>query len=572
MSTYDATSNGHSPDNEDLVRETLKQLGELRSELTHSEVEWIQQEFFPGGDSPPHNEKRHPEDPPGALEDAAEEVADPERIRVKGAKLGKALQAISEPVFGRLVPKLYRSVHDVRGGAISGPATVEGGEQIEIEKTTPSDIAQILADGQADAAKADRLEQQALPRAKAKVEKREGELKEAEGALAKATEGLDKARPADGRVGTPHGGLFEWVRLAPRLALVLFISDVIVTIVTLQPNVSNLINTTEIGTYLISAGISVSLIGASALAGFALAAIRLPGRVVGVLLVGLFVLLMLKLAGGMDAIRQGSAQGVEVLTATTLAAAYVGLIAGYAAAAWRDFKPRRKLILAAGTQLGDAVQARDEARTGLELANAALKQAEAELEGLFAQIEQLRDGAIRALGAALKRQGEGTAAAVKYATIKALAKVHLDQERAASDWAVTIATLAREKARVEELPEGDAVRLPDAADAPPVTASDRGLSGLQKAALAVLGLGSALGLVLLSAIPIGVGGVIAAVLLLLGGRRWQRGKRDQTAVQVLPKPAVIGSPASDDDPEYRYHPDHLDPKFRDGGSLPAEQQ
>jgi len=573
VSTFEAT-NGHVPDGEDIIRQTLKRLAGV-GEVPRDTTIPVSQGGTPAADDGSvRSDTRHPEDPAGAYQDTAREVCDPEEIRVNAVATGKASQAIGSEVFERCLQRAFRGVCAVRSGAITGPARAAGGEQLNISATTPKDVKQIVVDRYADGLKADRLEADAVPRAREKVGHAEIEMEEAEKHLQATQSVVDDVRTDGVHDDARPGGLMQWVRLPTPAVVVVTALDLAVTTLVLEPPVSDLIDTQlPYGSFLIAAAVSASLIVASAAAGFALAAIRLPGRVVGTLMVGVFALIMLKFVGGLDALRAGSESGVETLTAVTLASCFVAALAGYATTTWHDFTVRRDQILEAGTPLGDALNARKEARTASEAAKSDLTAAEAELEDLWAEIERLRDSAARADAAALTREQQGIAANVEFATIDARARTGVAQEVAANEeWAVSMALLAYEKARAEELPEGDAIRDPDAPTTPPAADGEgRRLTGLQKAAIGALGAGAVGGL-LLGPIPFAAGAGIAAVLLLLDGRRQSRSGTGTVERDPLAGPPPIGSPASEDNPLYIRQPDHMVAKYGDGGAMTGEHQ
>jgi exonuclease VII small subunit len=567
--------NGHVPDGDDVIRQARERLAEI-GQVPHDTAAPLSHADAPAADGGrARSDIRHPEDPPGAYRDTAREVCDPEEIRVSAVATGKASQAIGSEVFQHWLQRAFKGICGVRSGAITGPARAAGGEQLKISATTSKDVKQIVVDRYADGLKADRLEADAIPRASEKVDRAKAEVKQAEEHLWAAQSLVDEVRTEGVQEDARPGGVMQWVRLPPRAAIAVTALDIAITTVVLEPPVSDLIDTQlPYGSFLIAAAVSASLIVASAAAGFALAAIRLPGRAVGALMVGVFAVIMLKLVGGLDALRAGSESGVETLTAVTLASCFVAALTSYAATTWHDFTLRRDRILEAGTPLGDALDARKKARTADEAATSDLAQAEAELEGLWAEIERLRDSAARADAAALTREQQGIAAGVEFATIDSRARTGVAQEVAANEeWAFSMALLAYEKARAEEPPEGDLVQDPDAPTTPlAADGESHRLTGLQKAAIGALGAGGVGGL-LLGPIPLVAGAGIAAVLLLLGARRQSRS--DAVAVDDDGPPSgppPIGSPASDDDPLYIRQPDHMVAKYGDGGAMTGEHQ
>ncbi len=566
MGTFE-TTNGHAPEGADVLREKLAALGRL-GDLPEREA--FEQFRLLGEDSsPPHNIKRHPEDPVGAHAAMAREVCDPELIRVYAVHTGKASQAIDPGTFDRLLRRAYRGIARVRAGAILGPARAAAGEELKISATTATDAKRIVADRAADGLRADRLEAYWVPRGELKVRDAKQQREEAEANLAEADALVADVRPAGINPTEPRGGLMEWVRLPPKIALGVGILDIGVTTVVLQPAIAELIPTSELGSYLIAAGISSATILASGAAGFALAALRLSGKVIAAFMLVLFGAIMYKLVGGLDALRAGLDEGVETLTAATLACCFVALLTGYATAAWQDFKRRRELIEAAGSTLGDALAAREQARQALEQAVQDEQTARAELEALHGQIEDLRDSATRADAAALAREAQGTSAEVEIARIDAVARTGVAQEIAANeDWAVSAARFEYERTRAEELPHGERVQAPMLVGVPAAT-TQRGLTTLQKIAIGALGAGAAGGLLLTPwAVPVGAG--IAAILLVI--RRRAGGASGPVEPGTVSGPPPIGSPADDTNPFYRRQPTRMVAKYRDGGGSVGERQ
>src|SRR3954447_9252441 len=164
-------SNGHArwEDDDGIATKAYEQLTSTgsrreRYENGHTNGEGPATRRAAGDKQPPHSEKRHPEDPPGAYRGAAEEICDPEQIRRNAERFGKASQALDPEWFEWLVRPLYRCVHDVRIGAIAIPARREIGHQLKQAATTEDAIAEIDQEGIADGEKADRLKAEVTPR------------------------------------------------------------------------------------------------------------------------------------------------------------------------------------------------------------------------------------------------------------------------------------------------------------------------------------------------------------------------------------------------------------------------
>ncbi len=350
--TDDSNPNGHAADGGEAARRVLSSLEGMRQHEAADDappVEPSTDTDVPSAASTDeqnlkakHDEQRHPEDPRGAIEDAAGEVCDPEEIRRRAARLGVSLQALPKHIFDRLIEQHYRGTRGVRAGAIEGPAVAEAAEPLKIVERTDDDMAKILFDGWADAKEAERLTTEVLPRMEQAVVDRNAEKQVAEQERSVAEQAVTGARPADGTVERHRMDFWGLVAIMPWLAPLLFVIDATVTTINLQPEVANLfVGVSQVTSYVIAFGVSATMIGASAMAGFALAAIRLSGRAAGLLFVVLFGLIMFKLTAGLDAIRMGSSSGVGTLTAATLAACFVAGLTGYAAAAFRDLKGQR---------------------------------------------------------------------------------------------------------------------------------------------------------------------------------------------------------------------------------------
>lgn len=603
-----SSTNGHLSAEDDReihrrVREVLNAIAEIpnRDEAQSSL-------FAPDTGPPPHDIDRHPEDPHGALHRSAEMVTDPELIRRYMVDLGITTHAIGDVQFDKLLRRILHGITGTRAGAITAPAQIAAGAQEKISASTTSAVQKILADRRADGMKADRLEEEKRPRLLQRVEENKSAVGVRELALEREEVAVADARRKEAEkkkaqeslkpnpIRAPHviGGLMQWVRLPLWMAILSLAIDILLGALMLQGPISDLINTTEIGSYAIAIGISTTLGLASAAAGFALAAIRLPGKVIGAFFVTVFALLVVKLIGSLDALRLDHQSGIETLTVATLASCYVAALTGYAIAAWEDFAQQRKaiipildaqaqLIVDAGSDLGDAVKRRDDAGVQLAEAKKELRDAEAALEGLYVEIEGLQDSAVRADAAAQQRETEGILAVIESETIAAGAKTHVGQEVAAhEEWASAAAWFGREKTRAEKLPEEHQVRPPmPAVQLTVETPEPQNLTGLQKAAIAALALGALAGVlgaftgVLAGLITMGVAAGVAAILLMLGGRRPQHavaGAGDGTAAEWAATPPPIASPADESNPFYRWQPSYMVNKYRSGGPSGGERQ
>ena len=543
-----------------------------------------------GNGAPPQSE-RHPEDPPDAVADAGQEVADPERIRIKAARLGMAAQAIGPGYFEALTRPLYDAVHAVRAGAVVMPGQQAAGEKLKIAVATDADVEGIRADGKADANKADWVEQNAVPRA-------ERELKDAEGEVVKARERIESCRrrveelqEADDREGRAEGttrirrrsrqrrtwegraGVFGRIAITRERALGIFAAETIGTTLVLTTKVADVFEASLPLAAAIALALSLAILVASYVAAMAAAAVRLPGRVVGLILVAVYAAILFKFIPGLDALRESDSEGVEAMTAATLAACFVAGFTGYLTATREDQREEieeRELKQKAGTPLRHALQDLEEAEDAYTRAQRRVEQFEEALSQLWEKVEQFRDKAARAEVAALERLRTGVEAEAEAAAIEAIVGTGVAQERAAGRWAISIALLAHEKARLEKHPDGNELRIRLMSEAESRSeARSRQVSRLQWVAAGLLGTGGLASLAV-GVEPLGFG-VSAAVALLVVDRLKPE---PEAPSEPEPRPAAteIVPPASDQNQSYRRQPDEMHPKYEDGGARPGERQ
>jgi hypothetical protein len=504
---------------------------------------------------PPRRIKRHPEDPPGAYQRAAEEVCDPEQIRRNADWFGKASQAIDPEWFEWLVRPLYRCVHDVRIGAIVIPARRGVGDQLKQAASTDAAIAEIEQEGIADGEKADRLKAEVIPRVERELAAAETEVNAAEEKVAASREDVNRVRAEEAErrdrlVSEPRESqwrrwlrqsgqnLFSRVGFSAGKAWLIFLAEMIGSAWLLAPNVADVMDTSfEVG-LLISAVISLAMLAAAFAAGMGIAATRLPGWAVGTSIVAGFTAILVKFVPALDELRNAGDAGVETLTAATLAAFLIAMVSGYALATSDDQRQdreeedeERELLKKAGTPLGDALEVLGEEKSKRKEAEEDCDRLEELLVALWAKVEDLRDSASRAGVAAEQRRQKGIEAEVEAETIRAVAEAGIEQEKAAAEWAYLIALAAQEKARVEELPKVPETPRPAVRSQAVESGGGRGeLSLLQKLALAVAAIGGVAS-IFLGPIPLGAAIPVAALLVLLDRRR--EGRRGPAEGDVL---------------------------------------
>jgi hypothetical protein len=545
---------------------------------------------------PPHSLRRHPEDPPGAYEGAAREVADPEEIRVLAVILGKASQALDPQWFEWFARALYRCIHDVRIGAITGPGKRAAGDQMKVAASTEAAIGAIQKEAIGDEAKAKRLETSAIPRAERELAAAEIEVEKCEGKADRAQEEVARRRPEEeakrarekneppppslwARLRRSAPNLFTRVELSPWKASLAFVVEVVGGAYLLAPNIADIANTSYVTGLLISAVISITMLTAAFAAGTGLAAIRLPGWTIGLALLTAFGGLLVQFIPALDALRVANPSGIETLTAATLAALLIAMVTGYALATSEDSRRAIEVeeredepLRRAGSPLGEALDRLVERRAELEAAKKEVVRCKTLMRALWDKVESLEDAAARADAIAEKRRQAGIEAEVEVETIGATVEVGIEQEEAAAEWAYLISLAAKEKAWVEELPDPGAS---SAVTPPPANPTEprSGLSVLRKLALAVAAI-SGIASLWLGPIALGIGIPVAALLAALEFR--PRGRDgDSEAGRAVPPvdqhPTVVAA-ADGDNPLYRYQPDHMVPKYDDGGADAGQHQ
>ncbi|HEV3095042.1 MAG TPA: hypothetical protein VGY30_11075 [Solirubrobacteraceae bacterium] len=569
VAATDSTADARQPDDDQAADDRLRRLIKV-GDLDDPTVSNRERDT---NDDHVHDKDRHPEDPPSAFRDTAREVCDPEQIRIGLADTGKASQAIDPETFEPLLDEVVDGIYRTRAGAVIGPAQLAVGERLKVSESTEIESQQITRERGADGNKADRLEQNEAPRLEKEIAAQQAEISQKEEERRGAKSTLDEQRAKGYPAGWRPGDFMHWVGLPPWLAFMLMLIALVINTVLLQRPMSNVVvNISEVESYLVAGGLSVTFEVASATAGYVLASLRLPGRLGGSVFIVLFSLVMLKLVGGLDALRASKPSGVETLTAATLASCFVAGLTGYAIATWRDFQHHRDLVLAVGTDLRDALGLHEIAEKNLGAAKDRLGELKQALIGLYAEIERLRDSAARADAAALDREALGAKAAVEADAIRAVATSHVLQEKAAHlQWGKGMALLAYFKARREKLrPDAD-IQLPTD-DPGSKRTSEMRLTSLQKLAIAALAAG-AIGGSILGPLALAVGAVIAAILLLpfgdIGGRRGRRKPPPETELHETPS---IDGQADPDNPFYKSQPDHMVAKYRGGEAPPGQHQ
>jgi hypothetical protein len=367
--------------------------------------------------------------------------------------------------------------------------------------------------------------------------------------------------------------LFARAGYSSRKAWLTFVAEVGASSLLLSTKIADVVGVSFYEGLGISVAVSIAMLAVAFAAGAAVAAIRLPGWMVGIAITAGFAGILVKFVPALDILRRSGDGGVEVLTAATLAAFLIAMVSGYAFAATADQRrqieaeeDQDRLLKRAGSSLGEAVDVLAERTEEYEQAKTRHENLGKLLLALRQKIEDLRDSASRAPAKAAVRKREGVEADVEAATIRAVAEAGVKQERAAAEWAYLIALAAHDKARLEQLPE---FIVPEARSVPRQAAGSRsgGLSLLQTLALATLAI-SGLASLMLGPVALGVGIPLAVAFALLD--RYRRGPGGPGDPPM--PPSSIIPPTNGDDPLYRFHPDHMEPKYRNGRAGVGQEQ
>jgi hypothetical protein len=541
------------------------------------------------------------DEPPRGLVDAGREICDPELIRVIAAWLGRALRRLSPAIVIAGVVRLYTAVHEVRAGAEVSQGQRAIGKELEFSAATEEAVREIEENAYADEQKAERLSYRAVADADAEKERASKELAEARAEERQRQDDYDRARrddyeraarekgeesatraTADDRASRPSvfallPGLLRYAKYGLPGEVLVF------TLILMLPIAQALDTSWQLGA-LLAAGISTTVLGASALAGVVVAAIGLPVWVVGVAFVGVYLLIMGEFVPGLTALRLFDEAGAETLTAATLAACLVAVITGYAVAIWHvhhapgdagEEEPDPALV---ASLVVVAREARDRATARVSDAEVWVAKAERARAAIYNEIEELLDSAARGPARVHARRGQGVEAEARIATIRSTTATAVRQERAAARWTIEGALLSYGEAITQEPVKEDGTPMAPVSPTPCGDSPERPerRTGLLAAALTVVAAGS-FGYLGAGPVAPAIGAGMAALLLLVGLRPplrgWRKPRHGADAEPARePGPAPIGSPGSLDSEAYKRQPDRTVPKYRDGGAGHGERQ
>lgn len=494
-----------------------------------------------------HGVKRHPEDPPGAIETAVgeESLLDPDANRVNAVALGKGLQSVDKEIVDEQLEAEYDDgLGEVRKGAVEGQALAEAAPHLEKEETTSSDVEGLVADGAAALDAATRAETEELPH---RVSEMDDRRKEHEAAVDELDSFEDLARQSGEPWGSavtvdpvPAGGPIHWVEIAAKRAVLLAVFEVVLGMFALAGPLGEAISLDfPFGSVLVAAALSLTLVLLGWFGGKALAAVELPVRAVSAGFVIAAIWIIWHAAASLDALRVGETiEGKKILTAATLASIYGSALVSYAAAVYAHWARRREQIVATPTPVALWQIQYRRLNEAVAVTKAALGEAIAKVEACLAKIEALKLEAAGTDGRCRRREALGTKAKHARETIEAIKNVQLRQEDANTQAAIAAARMAYEKARAEEYPEAP----DDDAPADDAGKEGAGLSLLHKLAILALVVG-AIGGLIGSQIVLTLGAAAAALLLLLAISGWTPPGREAKATAAA-TPRDITAPVT----------------------------
>lgn len=524
----------------------------------------------PDPDATLYTVERHPEDPPAGLKVGVGEhsLLDPDATRVNAVDVGITMQAVEPEDFDPLLEAEYDGLLGIRRGAIEAPALEEAGRLAATEAATDRDVAALTADGLAVADEAARYEADVLPRlggkAKATKEAHEKAVAERDAFEEKAIDEPTYWTNAGEVEPTPTGGPLHWLAITPERAKVAGVLEIVVGGLVLSGPVGDAISLDfPFANVLVGMALSLMLFLLGWFGGKALAAVELPVRIVAALFVVAAIWIVWRSTTSMDALRTGHAnEGKKILTAATLSNIYIAALTSYAASIYGVFQRRRELIasLPTPTDLWRIVRERREAKV-IETKHE-MQQAEEGLQAGYDHIDERKTTAAGTDGRCRQREAGGITAGVAFETLKPVTGVHVAQEIANRNAAVTAAKLAHTKTRAEAYPHADSTPTIRRPGLQPEQLG--GLNMFHKAAIVALLIGAISGL-LGSQIALTLGAAAAAVLLLLGLSGWARRRSAMSTAPALPpikQPVPVSTlPGVEEAPGWKVPPRSTKPKY-----------
>jgi hypothetical protein len=550
-----------------------------------------------------HDVPRIPGIPQDALHHGASHLYDPDKMRRIAVDVGRQLHAVEPSVLadGGTLANMYDAIGAIRQGAIVLPGQRDAIELLKRGRTARVDMAIEEALGRARWERVRRLvaenwaklvEERDL--ARADVDAAAGHLEDAEIAFDDALAEVQRKRaerngantkdlPAPTTEPAPPDdrSIWEKVPISPKALAIVLPLELIATTLLLKGPISNLVITTETSeSYFYAGAVSATLIGIGMIAGYGAAAMRLAGRLAGLLVVALSAWLVVRGVGELDLLRLEDERGVALFTTATVGTMVIAAVSSYSAVRYKAYYNRpqttdvRAILEDVGVRLPVddplvvPLRKRDRAAAQLAKKQTVLEKAERALAEFAAMIDGLRTFAeetpVRVLGA----QKIGVEAAADAVGVEARVKAGVAQELANTEATKEAARTAYAQIRAEERPDEDArhktagVGVMARDDAWPAD----GQRWRKRLAIAVLATGLVPGLILPS-IPLAAGAALGAAGLW-PFRRQRRARQQDGSTDRSPS---IAPTTDEDHPFWRWLPSYTVAKYRRGGADSTER-
>lgn len=489
---------------------------------------------------------------PGLDDDAAansgEELYDPEKMRRLAAPLGQRMYAVDyEFLFGEqgAITSMYKALAKIRKGAVRLRDLAEGTEYRRQVHSTETKMEAVLAEGGAAKREAEELHAE-FKESQQRREEADKKLEEKKVVRAKEEEAFEQSIQTVTSEDVPvpkrprsRDSVFALVQLDPKALAVVLPVELFATTVLLKGPISDLVPAGATWESWVAAGASgAGLLGLGMVAGYAAAAMRLPARVMGMLIVALSILLFINAEEAMTLLRLGDEDGVELLTIATLAAATIGAVTAFAvvtyAAAEREAQGEQPVAapdpqamlngldmpFALGHPLNAAARRLMRARKDVDEAQAERDHEAGAEDAGREEIMRLMHIFNAMVPRALEVKQAGIEAGANLADLEASTDIKISQEDANADACIDVAGLDYARIRTEgraDSPEAGAVPV-SVVTTPNPSAPTGTPSWLRPTALACGAAGGILG-ALLPSVPMALGGVgLAALLWLISSR------------------------------------------------------
>jgi hypothetical protein len=558
---------------------------------------------------------------PDPIRTSARSLHDPDEQRANAFDAGRGSFRIERrELLGPDGPAtgLYDNQGRVREAAVLLPRQAAGEELLKVVHATSTRMEREQANGhaavqQADRIKAERVTIQELRVREAAdgVRAAEAELVVAEEAFeAKVQEMSDAARAAmdqaaQGGGDTPVAvtstfeaeaettlvkySVFEQVMISPKAIAFALPAEVATTTLILHTPIADLVvASSDLEPYLLAAAASLALTGLGLIAGYAAAAIKLPARLAGLLIVALAAWLLVDGADKLDLLRMGDEKGVTLLTISSLATITIAGVTSYATTRYKAYAAIRADVpdaasvleasgirLPIGHPLVVVLRVCDRARAALAERRDALADEERRLAALNAQIDGLHELHDQTMSRVLATKQAGVEAGAALIALEALATTEVRQERAHREAVKAAFELGHYEARTDESPEEEdqPIAVPGTGASPILAAGSRWSPRSAAAGVLASGVTAA---VVVPSLPLGVGAAVVAAVLWAAGRRMRVPGVDEgldpAGGSGVGGPATeVVAVAAEDHPWWRQLPSRAVSKYSRGSTRPTRR-